>query len=191
MEQDEIRTMTEQLAHLLVIANQLNQNHQATVQQVSASASMLDQGLEQLSTGTERFSNEVTRAVGVQARQVIAEGTGQAVGELTQQLRAAAGVAQSAAQTMEVQRRSLATTQRSMVWISLSALVIGSLLSVGGAVYAIRQSTQTMEQAHFAQDILQATQSGATTRCGNALCVHAGKKPQRYGQNGEYFLLQK
>jgi len=190
MEQDDFKAITEQLAHLLVIANQLNQNHQATVQQVSASTSILDQGVQQLYAGTERFANDVTRAVSTQARQVIAEGTGQAVGDLTQQLRAAAGVAQSAAQTMEAQRRSLTTTQRSMVWITLSALVIGSLLSVGGAVYAIRQSTQTMEQAHFGQDILQATQSGAITRCGEALCVNVGKKPQRYGQNGEYFLLK-
>lgn len=191
MEQDDIKAVTKQLAYLLVIANQLNQNHQTAVQQVSASAGVLDLGVQQLHADTERFASDVTRTVGAQARQVIAEGTAQAVAELNQQLRASGSVAQVAAQTMEAQRRRLVATQRSMVWISLSALVIGSLLSVGGAVYAVRQSRQAMDQAHFAADILQATQNGAITRCGTSLCVNAGKKPQRYGQNGDYLLLQK
>lgn len=191
MEQDEIRTMTEQLAHLLVIANQLNQNHQLTVEQVNASAVVLGQGVRQLHAGAEQFARDVTLSVGAHARQVIADGTGQALGELNQQLRASASVAQSAAQTMDVQRRNLVTTQRSLVWISLTALIIGSLLAMGAAAYAISQSQRTTEQARFAQDIVQATQSGAITRCGDVLCVKAGKKPPHYGQNGEYILLQK
>jgi hypothetical protein len=49
---------------------------------------------------------------------------------------------------------------------------------------------QKMAQAHFGQDVLQATQRGAITRCGDSLCAKVGKKPQRYDKDGQYLLLQ-
>ena len=77
-----------------------------------------------------------------------------------------------------------------LVWNGLIALLVGSLLAAGGAAWIARDSMQKVAQAHFGQDILQAAQSGAITRCGDLLCAKVGKKLQRYGKEGEYLLLQ-
>ena len=91
---------------------------------------------------------------------------------------------------MDEQRRGLTAARRSLVWNGMIALLIGSLLSAGGAAWIAHRSMQQMAQAHFGREILQATQRGAITRCGDSLCAKVGRKPQRYGKDGQYLLLQ-
>ena len=113
----------------------------------------------------------------------------QALGEFRQRLQQSTDSAQSAAHAMNEQWRGLTAARRSLVWNGLIALSVGSSLAAGGAAWMVHQSMQQMAQAHFGQDILQATQRGAITRCGDSLCARVGKKPQRYGKDGQYLLL--
>jgi len=71
----------------------------------------------------------------------------------------------------------------------LLALFIGALLAVGGAGFVVWDSMREIKTAQFDQDILHATQTGALTRCGEALCVKVGKQIKRYGNDGDYVLL--
>jgi hypothetical protein len=113
---------------------------------------------------------------------------GQAAGHVSGELRQGAQVAQQAIQGLAAQGSLLTHAQNTLVWKGLAALIIGAALAVIGFGYFARESMQQIEQAHFGQDILNATQSGAINHCGEALCVKVGKRPQRYGS--EYMLVE-
>lgn len=187
---DDVEAVRQALTKLMAIADRLEARNTQTVQRIEAAIVALDQGVSRLDGGGERFAQSALQAIGSNAQQAVTQGVGQAVGEFRQQLQQSADSAQSAARAMDEQRRGLTAARRTLVWNGLIALLIGSLLAVGGAKWVVHRSMQEMAQAHFGQDILQATQRGAITRCGDALCAKVGKKPQRYGEDGQYMLLQ-
>jgi hypothetical protein len=178
------------LAKLLAIADRLDARNMQTMQRIEAAIVALDKGVSRLDNGGEKFAKSALQVIGNNAQQTIAEDAGQAMGAFRQQLQQSANTAQSAAQAMDDQRKGLTTARRTLVWNGLIALLVGSLLAAGGAAWIARDSMQKIRQAHFGQDILQATQSGAITRCGNSLCTKVGNTPQRYGARGEYLLLE-
>lgn len=187
---DDVEAVRQALTKLMAIADRLEARNTQTVQRIEAAAVALDQGVSRLDGGGERFVQSALQVIGSNAQQAVTQGVGHAVGEFRQQLQQSADSAQSAAHAMDEQRRGLATARRTLVWNGLIALLLGSVLAAGGAAWMAHRSMQQMAQAHFGQDILQATQRGAITRCGDSLCAKVGKKPQRYGKDGQYLLLQ-
>src|SRR3546814_6324153 len=89
--------------------------------------------------------------------------------DLDSQLQTGIQAAQRAALDMDEQCKRLARMQGGLVWKALVALTIGSLLAAGGSGYIAWKSMHEVRRAEFGQDILQATQSGVLTRCGDAL----------------------
>src|SRR3546814_2586095 len=108
--------------------------------------------------------------------------------DLDSQLQTGIQAAQRAALDMDEQCKRLARMQGGLVWKALVALTIGSLLAAGGSGYIAWKSMHEVRRAEFGQDILQATQSGVLTRCGDALCAKVGEQAMRYGSNEEYVL---
>ena len=186
---DDVEAVRQALTKLMAIADRLETRNAQTVQCVEAAAVALDQGVSRLDGGGERFAQSALQVIGTNAQQAVTRGAGQALGEFRQLLQAA-NSAQSSAHAMDEQRKGLTIARRTLLWSGLIALLIGSLLAAGGAAWVAHRSLQEMEQAHFGQDILQATQRGAITRCGDALCAKIGKEPRRCGKDGQYLLLQ-
>ncbi len=167
---------------------QQNERMEKAIQRMDAIAANLDTRAQQFNAGGERFGQQALGVIGAQGQQVIADNLGQAAGQLSGQLRQGAQAAQQAAEGLSTQRSLLTRAQTTLVWKGLAALIIGATLAIVGFGYFARKSMQQIEQAHFGQDILNATQNGAITRCGEALCVKVGKRPQRYGS--DYILLE-
>lgn len=187
---DEVEKVRQSLVKLLAIADRLDARNAQTVQELAAATAALDRGVERLDAGGEHFANSALQLIGDHAQQSIAQGAAEAAAAFRQQMQRCADTAQSAARAMDEQRRGLTSARRSLVWNGLLALLIGSLLAAGGAAWIAHRSMQDLAQAHFGQDILQATQRGAITRCGESLCVKVEQKPRRYGRDGQYLLLQ-
>ena len=187
---EDVDAVRQALIKLMAIADRLEARNMQTVQRIEAATTALDQGVSRLDAGGEQFAKSALQVIGGNTQQAMNQGAGQAVDEFRQQLQQSANSAQLAAHAMDEQRQGLTTARRTLVWNGLVALLIGSLLAVGGAAWVVHRSTQEMAQAHFGQDILQATQRGAITRCGDSLCAKVGTKSQRYGKDGEYLLLQ-
>ncbi len=177
------------LTKLMAIADRLDTRNLETVQRVEAAAAALDQGANRLSDGAEQFAERAIQVIGGRTEQVITRGSSQAMGQLSQQLEQSAGSAQTAARAMEEQSRGLTSARRTLVWNGLLALVVGALLAAGGSAWIAQRSLQEIARADFGKDILQATQRGVITHCGDSLCARIGKKPRRYGAGGEYVLL--
>jgi hypothetical protein len=102
---------------------------------------------------------------------------------------AAEAQAGRAAHDWGVQNARLASTHRRLMWGGTMALIVGSVLAVGGSAWVVREHMRQLEQARFAEDILAATRSGAITRCGDRLCVRTGAKAKPHGTRGEYVIV--
>lgn len=187
--QDSLDALKQSLLKLATIANQLDARSAQAVQRVEASTDSLDQGMHRLESGATRLASEALQVIREQARQAVTQGTAQALGELDSQLQTGIQAAQRAALDMDEQRKRLVRMQGGLVWKALVALTIGSLLAAGGSGYIAWKSMHEVRRAEFGQDILQATQSGVLTRCGDALCAKVGEQAARYGSNEEYVLL--
>ena len=180
----------ESLVKLLAIVDRLDARNLQSVQRIEAATAALEQGVGRLDRGGEQFAQQALQRMGADTQQSIAQGASQAVAGFQQQLQQAANSLQWAVRAMDEQRAGLTAARRSMVWTGAIAVLAGSLLAAGGAAWIAHRSMQEIAQAHFGRDILQATQSGAITRCGQSLCARVGKQPQRYGKDGEYATLQ-
>jgi hypothetical protein len=187
---EDVDAVRHALIRLLAIADRLDARNAQTVQRLDAAAAALDHGVRRLDQGGDRFADSALQLIGENAQETIAHGAGQALGDFRQQLQQSADLAKSAAQSMDEQRKGMTSARRSLVWNGMIALLIGSLLAAGAAAWMVHRSMQDMAQADFGQDILQATQRGAITRCGESLCVRVGSNPQHYGKDGQYRLLQ-
>ena len=129
-------------------------------------------------------------AIASQAQGVIRQGIAQAADQCGLRLQEAAQVATRAAATLDAQARTLAGTQRGIAWKAGLALLVGAVLAAGGSALVAWKSLRDLERAGFGEDILQATRSGAITRCGEALCVKVGVEPHRAGTRGEFLLVE-
>lgn len=187
--QDGLDALKQSLLKLATIANHLDARNAQAVQQVEASTESLDRSMHRLESGAKRLADEALQVIGEQARQTVAQGAAQAMSELDAQLQAGIQAAQRAVLDMDEQRKRLARAQGGLVWKALVALAIGSLLAAGGSGYIAWKNMREVRRAEFGQDILQATQSGVLTRCGDALCAKVGKQAVRYGSDEEYVLL--
>jgi hypothetical protein len=187
---DDIDAVRQALTKLMAIADRLETRHMQTVARIEAATVALDHGVKRLDGSGEQFANSALQVIGSNAQQAVAQGAGQAMGEFRQRLQQGADSVRSAAHAMDQQSRGLTAARRTLVWNGMIALLIGSSLAVCGAAWVVHRSMQELAQAHFDQDILQATQRGVITRCGDALCAKVGKNAQRYGKNSQYLLLQ-
>jgi len=183
-DKDELGQM---LVKLTFIAQQLDQRSEQAVRRVEAGSAALEGHARQLHEGGEHFARQALQVIGMQAQQVVADHIAQASSHLAGPLRDAAIAAQRAARDLDVQRAQLCRAQSTLVWKGLGALVVGSLLAVGGCGYFAWNSLRQIAQAQFGADILHATQDGSLTRCGKQLCVKTGPHPQRYGH--DYVVL--
>ncbi|MGH8082636.1 MAG: hypothetical protein ACREP7_18815, partial [Lysobacter sp.] len=157
------------------------------VQHVDRSADELHRAALGMGAGAQELAQQLVDAVQSQAREAIGRGAEQSFGTIGAQLRESADVAVRAAKAIEDQRKGLERSQQHLIYKAVLALVVGSAIAVGGSAFYISKATNEIRRANFGKDIMEATKSGALTRCDGALCVRAGK---RFGSKGEYVLVE-
>jgi len=174
-------------ADLAVFAQHMQEQSERAVQHVDRSADELHRTAQGMGAGAQELTHQLINAVQNQTREAIGRGVDQTFGPIGTQLRESAELAERAAKAIEEQHIGLLRSQQGLIYKGVAALLVGSILAVGSSWYFMRKSMREIERAQFAKDILHATQSGALTRCGEALCARAGKT---YGAKGEYVLLE-
>ncbi|MBB3180273.1 hypothetical protein [Variovorax sp. Sphag1AA] len=185
----ETQQLIVKLAH---IAREIESRSMDALNRIEASTGAMQQGVQRLHGGAERFTQQAMQAISNGSQAAVAQGAQQALGQFNQQLQQSTSHALSAADTLREQSRTVSRAQRALVWKALIALAIGSLLAAGGSAYVAWNSMREVRQAEFGTAILRATQSGTLTVCGKeqVLCVKAGEKPRRAGARGEYLLVE-
>ena len=151
-------------------------------QTVARSAQSIDAQVQNL-------SQQVIHAVRTESRSAIESGAQAGIGPALEQLQQCIRSIQNSSQSLQTQSQELQGRQRSMVWLSGGAPLLGSLLAAGGSGYFVWKNQQELKRGEFGRDILEATRSGAINRCDGTLCARVGNAPRYYDKNKEYVLL--
>lgn len=177
----------QQLAlRMSAFADVLGEHASRLVEETGQSTQALRDATQGMGVQAHRLSQEVVQTISRESRGAIERGVAEGMREGSDQLRSASDLAKQTADTMQQELARLRAAHRSLVWKAGTALIIGALLAAGGSIYLAWQSNKTLELAEFPRDLLQATQSGAITRCGDALCARIGKQPTLRGQQKDY-----
>lgn len=175
---------------LAAIADMLDQRSQQAVNTAAHGAQQLQYVAQGLNQQGQRMVETVIASVSANAKQAIEAGTAESIDKLRKQLQQAQESAGGSAKLIADQAKALEKSQKTLVARSGIALLIAAAVVAGASAYFAWHTRQQFKQADFAQDVLDATNSGAITRCGEeGLCVRIGDNPTRYGRKGEYVLL--
>ena len=185
---DNVDAVAQALAKLMAVTDRVDARNTQTVQRLETLAATMERGAQRLEAGGERFAAAALQTIALHAQQAVGAVVAQTVGQVQQQMQQAGNSASAAARAMDVELAAMVAARRGLVWNGLLALLVGTLLAVGATVWIVH-SSGALAQARLGQDMVQAMQRGALTRCGDSLCAKVGRKPQRYGKDGGYVLL--
>lgn len=175
---------------LAAVADMLDQRSAQAAQSAAQGAQQLQSVAQSLVQQHRQMTEHALGTIGSQARQSIEQGTAESLEQLRKELRLASESAGQSAKLIAEQAQALQKAQKGMLWKAALALVVGAVLAAGGTAFIAWRSLQQFKRADFAEDVLEATRSGAITRCGEALCARVGDAPRKYGRKGEYLLLE-
>lgn len=175
---------------LAAIADMLDQRSQQAVNTAAHGAQQLQYVAQGLNQQGQQMVQTVIGAVSANAKQAIEAGTAEALEKLRKELQQAQTSAGESAKVIAEQAKALQKSQKNLVARGGIALLVGAVVVALTSAYFAWHTRQQFKQADFAQDILDAANSGAITRCGDdGLCVRIGENPTRYGRKGEFVLL--
>lgn len=189
MENEESKQL---LLKLLALADRMEQRDAHVIQQLAQQTSGLQITTQEVRENGRKFADEVLDVLRSQGREAIGAGIGQAMAEGSRQLQQSVTQVARASEEVRASASALSKQRNLWLWTAPIALVIGSLLAAGGSSWWVWRNAAELKRTEFSQDILQATRTGALTRCGDGsqLCVRVGADAKRYGSEGEYILLQ-
>lgn len=189
MENEESKQL---LLKLLALADRMEQRDAHVIQQLAQQTNGLQSATQEMRESGRKFAQEALDTLRSQGRDAIQAGVGQAMAEGNRLLQQAATQVGRSADEVRSSAAALQRQRNIWLWTAPIALVVGSLLAVGGSSWWVWKNMAELKRAEFSKDILQATKSGALTRCGDGdqLCVKVGVDAKRYGSQGEYLLLQ-
>lgn len=183
METEQLKTLIVQLA---AVVERLDQRSESAVQRVEQSSIALDRSAQHLGSSASGFSREVAQALQQQSADIIGKGLSGAVEQFNRQLGHTARLATAAADEFEQQRKALNRERKAWLWLGCGALLIGSLLSIGTAIYAVKQSRQELAGNRVEATLLHAYNRADVTLCDGALCANIDSKGPRYGDTKQY-----
>lgn len=87
-------------------------------------------------------------------------------------------------------QQSLETTATRRMWIGFAAMIVGAIMCVGAAGYAVKGATPILAEAKQRRaeiDYLDRVTRANLVACGeDRLCAEFEKKGPRYGDRGQY-----
>lgn len=183
MQAQELKQLTVALA---AIAERLDARSASAVERVEQATHRMQDETRRLELGASGFTREVSQALQQRSAEIIGQGMAAAFTRFNQQMEAATKRAAVAADALEKERLALQQQRRSGIWISSGALLIGSLLAVGGSAYAVHHSYTRVEQHRIQAELLRAYNRADVVLCGERLCANVDDKTPRAGAQGQY-----
>lgn len=183
------KNLQELALRLGAFADALEQRAAHMADAMENSGQTVARSAQSIDAQVQNLSQQVIHAVRTESRSAIESGAQAGIGPALEQLQQCISSIQNSSQSLQTQSQELQGRQRSMVWLSGMALLLGSLLAAGGSGYFVWKNQQELKRGEFGRDILEATRSGAINRCDGTLCARVGNAPRYYDKNKEYVLL--
>lgn len=175
---------------LSAFADVLNQHATRVAQEAGHSSQLLRETAEGFATRSRRTARELVEAVGMQAREAIERHAADGLRQSSERLQGAVTRAESAAGTLHRELQLLGAAQRSLVWKSGLALLLGSILAVAGSGYLVWKNQETLKHTEFPAALSEAMRTGALSSCDGSICARVGERPKRFGKQGEYVEIE-
>lgn len=184
---DDIEAVKQLLLKLAVIADRLDARSEQAVQGVEAGATTLTQSAHRLESGAGQFARQALQAIGEQAHQAIAHNADHAITAFEGRLQHAADNANRTADALANQHARLAKSQKSLVAASVTALLVGSLLAVGGTWLWVKHSRDQVARQQVEARLLSAINASDIVLCADGrLCVNIDDQGKRQGDRRQY-----
>lgn len=169
MDAEQLKQLSLRLAHLSTLLE--DQAHNAA-RKIAASAEALLRGVE------------------YQAQTTMAHAAERALAPCADQLLRGAQSAKWAADALREQRRVLSGTQRSLVYLSLASLGIGSVLALAATVYWVKTAREEVARYRVEAALLRAVNEADVRVCEGRLCASVETKGKRFGETKQYRLVE-
>lgn len=184
------KELQELALRLSAFADVLNQHATRLTQENAISAQSLRETAAAFTSQSQQVSRELVHSVGTQAREVIELQAGHGLRQSGDRLASAATHAEAAAGSLQRELQRLGAAQQSLVWKSGLTLLLGSLLAVAGSGYLVWKNHQALKRAEFPTALADAMRTGALSSCDGSICARVGKRPKRFGEQGEYVEIK-
>jgi hypothetical protein len=169
LDTDQLKQLSVRLTHLSTLLEDQAQN---AARKIAASSDALLQG------------------VGSQAHAVMTQAAESALEPCTNQLVRSAESAKWAADALQEQRRTLSSTQQSLVYLGLASLSIGCLLALTATVYWVKVSREEVARNRVEVALLRAVNQADINLCDGRLCANVEARGKRYGVQKQYQFVK-
>lgn len=160
-------------------------------QQLTHAASLLQQAAQRLESGGQRFGQDALSVIGAHGGQALAEGAEQKLHQLNQGIERTTGRLEWAGKVAGEQTLTLTRAQTTMVWKSLSILVVGALLASGGASAWAWTKKQEADRYRVEAELGHAINQADVALCQDGrLCANIDTRVKRQGDKRQYQVVR-
>ena len=184
------KELQELALRLSAFADVMNQNANRLMRENALSAQSLHDTTVAFTSQSRQIAGDLVHSVGAQAREVIELQAGHGMRQSGERLASAATQVESAAGSLQRELQRLGAAQRSLVWKSGLALLLGSILAVAGSGYLVWKNQETLKHTEFPTALSEAMRTGALSSCDGSICARVGERPKRFGKQGEYVEIE-
>lgn len=196
MDEQAYATLVQSTKQFALLAETLERNASATIQQQQQAAQVLQQTVTQTN---ERMQSTIGNA-GDQLKALLQQAIDQSIAPGMQQFdaaaRAMAANMRQAGESMQKDQAAVAANLKKLTWKLHTIAIVSTVLLVTGGLLLIWQQTQLYREARdravaakIDAEIAEAYRQANVTSCGGRPCLRLDPKVRRWGRDGEYVLL--
>ncbi|TDK24394.1 hypothetical protein E2F46_08940 [Luteimonas aestuarii] len=167
------------MAQTAVLLQYQQEQHQASLAQLRHAGTAL-------SEGSQSLARALVDTIEAQGRQALHDGLGDAVGRFRQQMDGSLAHTRDVLATLAKGTERASAVQTSLVWKSLVALLIGSVLAVAGTWSYARAQLGQIERQRVEARYLEAFNRADVVLCGDGLCANIDPSAKAHGADGRY-----
>ncbi|MFZ5656509.1 MAG: hypothetical protein ACOY37_05555 [Pseudomonadota bacterium] len=184
------RTETEEARQLLLklldLAERMETRDARVIEALAQQSAALQATAQGVQAGGRRLAQDALELLRVHSRDAVQAGVGDAAAASREHLAQAATDAARASEALRMATDALLRQRRLWTWTAPLALLIGSLLAVGGAAYAVMHSRAQVERHRIEAALLRAYNEADVTLCGERLCANVDPRARGVGERGQY-----
>jgi hypothetical protein len=196
MDEHSYAALVQSTKQFALLAETLERNASATIEQQKQSTQYLQQTAERSNEQMQSTIGNVGNQMKMLLQQAIDQTFAQGMQQFDAAAKAIAADMRQAGESMQKDQATVAANIKRLTWKLHTIAIVSTLILVAGGVMLIWQQTQLYQQARdraiaagVDAEIAEAYRQANVTSCGGRPCVKLDSKARRWGQQGDYVLL--
>jgi hypothetical protein len=196
MDENSFSQMVQSTKQFALLAETLERNTSASIQQQTQAAQYLQQTVER----TNELMQMAVNRSGDQLRQLMQEAINQTFEPGSQQfdatVKAISAQLKQSGDTLEKDQKAVSDKLNKLIWklqmtviVSLAVLLCGGIALISYQYYVYKAAKERAEAAAIKAEAAEAYRKVNIANCGGTPCVKIDKKSDKWGRDGEFVLL--